>query len=157
MSRFVQVWSPVCVRNAQDCKCKVNRCMSHGRMHCYRDSCVMGIDRNLMPNKLVAVTYFSSLMKIEVNTVKREIFASRRISRKSFVKIFCRKNVVLYISIQPVFKMVRLSIQNHHWKALNPYNSDMREIFWSRTSRRRESAKFSCREIFLFYSSKLQL
>ncbi len=49
-------------------------------------------------------------------------------------------------------KMLRFSIRNHRWKAQELYNSKIREIFLSRTSRPREFAKFSCRENFLFYS-----
>ncbi len=67
-----------------------------------------------------------------------------------FAKISCRENVVLYISFQSVFKFFK---SDHRWKALDPYNSEIREIFLSRTSRRHEFAKFSCRENFLFYSN----
>ena len=46
------------------------------------------------------------------------------------------------------FNMVRSSIQNHHWKALEVYNPKIRELATAKF------AKFSCREHFMFYSIK---
>ncbi len=63
----------------------------------------------------------------------QEIFPNFATFRE-FAKIFCHENVVL--------------------KAKKPLYPKIRETFLSRTSRRRrrDFRKFSCREIFLFYS-----
>ena len=88
------------------------------------------------PNTFICqTTMFKDYKSVSgLSTVKQEIFVCRKILRFSQILRHSRNFPACQYYLQEV------------------YNAEIREIFLSRTSRRREFAKISCHENFLFYS-----
>ena len=98
-------------------------------------------------------------IKYKIN-VKQEIFACRKILRFSQISRHSRnfpahKYYSHTVEVLPFHHDFWFSIWSHHWKALDLEKSEVREIFLSQNSRRRDFVNFSCREIFLFYNTPI--